>query len=153
MNRTGGLFAGFPLCDGLPDSDLDHLESAARPAGFAAGERIFEQDQPATACWLVARGRVAIDSSVPGRDPVLIQTLGPGDVLGWSWLVPPYRWHFGAVAVEATTAIELDAGTLRALAEAHPDFGYRLATGLLQVTVDRLQATRARLLDLYASPR
>jgi CRP-like cAMP-binding protein len=153
MNRATELFAGFPLLDGLADGHLEHIEAAARPATFAAGERIVEMDHPATACWLLERGRVAVDTPGAAGAPVVIQTLGPGDLLGWSWLVPPHRWHFGAVAVEPVMAIELDAATLRALADAHPDFGYALAVRVLRVMVDRLHATRARLLDLYGSPR
>jgi CRP-like cAMP-binding protein len=150
--RPVDLLAGFPLLAGLSDKDIQRLDSAARLVTFAKHERIFEQDRPATACWLLQQGGVAIDTTVPGRDPVLIQTLGPGDILGWSWLVSPPRWHFGAVAVEPTTAIELDAAMLRELAVVHPDFGYALASRFLGVLLDRLQATRARLLDLYRSP-
>ncbi len=150
--RPTDLFAGFSILNGLSDQDIRHLASAARLVTFGKGERIFEQDRPATACWLLKQGGVVIDTVVPGRDPVLIQTLGPGDILGWSWLVSPPRWHFGAVAVEPATAIELDVATLRELAAAHPDFGYALMSRFLQVLLDRLQATRARLLDLYRSP-
>jgi CRP-like cAMP-binding protein len=95
---------------------------------------------------------VAVEATIPGRDQVIVQTLSAGEVLGWSWLTPPYRWQFGARAIEPTTAIVLDTGQLRTLAEQDPPFGYALAIRLLVVVLDRLQATRARLLDLYRSP-
>lgn len=78
----------------------------------------------------------------------MIQTVGPGELLGWSWLVPPYRWHFGAIAVAATTASMLDTLQLRALAEQDPSFGYKLTRTLLEALLQRFQATRARLLEL-----
>jgi CRP/FNR family transcriptional regulator, cyclic AMP receptor protein len=96
---------------------------------------------------------VALDVFIPGRGLVVVQTLGKGDVLGWSWLVPPYRWHFGATATERTTATVLDTAQLHALAKQDPAFGYALATTLFAAMLQRLQATRARLLDLYRSPR
>jgi CRP-like cAMP-binding protein len=70
-------------------------------------------------------------------------------VLGWSWLIPPYEWHFGAVAIRETSAAKLDTGQLRRLADADPHFGYALTLTLFQACAQRLQATRARLLDLY----
>lgn len=153
MTSTSDLFASFPLLDGMSEDHLRHLESAARPVTFDVGERIVEMDHPATACWLLESGWVAVDTPVPGRKPAVIQTLGPGELLGWSWLIPPHRWHFGAFAVEPVTAIELDAATLRALADADPGFGYTLAARVLGVMADRLEATRMRLLDLYGSTR
>ena len=119
---------------------------------FAARQRLFSEGQPAQGCWLIEDGRVALDMAVPGRGQVVLQTLGPGDVLGWSWLVPPHRWHYGATAVLPTTATELDTERLRALAELDPRFGYTLVLTLFEAVLQRLQATRARLLDLYGSP-
>jgi len=82
-----------------------------------------------------------------------VQTLGPGDVLGWSWLVPPHYWQFTATALTSVTAVELDTAELQALAEADPALGYPLALTLFEVVVARLQSTRSRLLDLYGNPR
>jgi hypothetical protein len=83
---------------------------------------------------------------------VVVETLGAGAVLGWSWLFAPYRWHFGAVAVENTLGIELDGPGVRQLCARDPALGYELSTRFMQVMVERLQATRVRLLDLYAIP-
>jgi CRP/FNR family cyclic AMP-dependent transcriptional regulator len=83
---------------------------------------------------------------------VTLQSVGAGELLGWSWLIPPYRWHFGAAAVAPTRALVLDAGQLRALIETDPALGYRLTRILLETLVNRLQATRLRLLDLYRNP-
>ena len=87
------------------------------------------------------------------RGDVPIETLGVGDVLGWSWMTAPYRWHFGATARSAARAHEIDAELLREASAVDPVFGYAVACALSGALVDRLQATRARLLDLYGEPQ
>jgi hypothetical protein len=81
---------------------------------------------------------------------VVVETLGPGAVLGWSWLFPPYQWHFDAYAVETTFAVRMDGFGVRRLCDADHELGYQLIRRFMQVAVDRLQKTRMRLLDLYA---
>jgi CRP/FNR family cyclic AMP-dependent transcriptional regulator len=142
----------YPVFAQFPEAELELISRAARTVRFAAGERLFSEGHPAQGCWLIEDGRVALDMTVPGRGQVVVQTLEPGDVLGWSWLVPPYRWHYGATSVLPVTATELDTEQLRALAERDPQFGYTLVLTLFEAVLQRLQATRARLLDLYGSP-
>ena len=84
---------------------------------------------------------------MPGYDNVVLDTLGPGAVLGWSWMFPPYRWHFGAVATQTTYAVTFNAALVRALFQRDPGLGYELTWRLLQVMGDRLQASRRRLAD------
>jgi CRP-like cAMP-binding protein len=142
----------YPVFAQLPEAELELIARTARTVRFAARERLFSEGHPAQGCWLIEDGRVALDMTVPGRGQVVVQTLEPGDVLGWSWLVPPYRWHYGAMSVVPVTATELDTEQLRALAEQDPQFGYMLVLTLFEAVLQRLQATRARLLDLYGSP-
>jgi CRP/FNR family cyclic AMP-dependent transcriptional regulator len=146
------LVADFPVLGRLSPDGLAQLSAAARTVRFAAGERVFSEGELAEGCWLIHDGRIALDLFIPDRGLVVVQTLGAGDVLGWSWLVPPYRWHFGASAAEPTTATVLDTKRLRALADADPAFGYALCLSMFTVIQQRLQATRARLLDLYRNP-
>ena len=80
-------------------AELELVSTAARTVRFEAGQRLFHEGTPASGCWLIHDGCVALDLMVPGRGQIVVQTLGPGDVLGWSWLLPPYQWHFGAAAV------------------------------------------------------
>lgn len=145
------LLAGFPVLGQLPTGALAQIAAAAGTVTFAAGERVFREGEQAEGCWLLHDGRVALDVFIPGRGLVVVQTLGAGDVLGWSWLVPPYRWHLGATATERTRATALDTAQLRTLAGQDPVFGHALATTLFAAMLERLQATRLRLLDLYRS--
>jgi CRP-like cAMP-binding protein len=124
----------------------------ARPVSYPEGTRLFDEGQDAKGCWLIQTGQVALQSDVPGRGPVTVHTLGPGDMLGWSWLVPPHHWHFTATARTPVTALALDTVALRTLADGDPALGYPLLLGVLEAALARLQATRWRLLDLYGSP-
>ncbi len=145
--------AGFRLFDRFDPQQLDSVAGTAREVDFHAGATLFQESQQAVGCWLIRTGLVALQTAVPARGPVTVQTLGPGDVLGWSWLVPPHHWHFTAVAITAVTGIELDTVSLRSLAERDPALGYQLALGLIEALLARLQSTRLRLLDMYRSPR
>lgn len=137
------------LFDELSAPVREALLRTAHEVFYDDNERLFDEGGRAVHCWLIRHGRVALATDVPGRGDVVVQTLGAGDLLGWSWLIPPYRWHFGARAVGAVEATMFDAERLRALAEQDPQLGYALTRQLLTVVVDRLQSTRARLLDLY----
>lgn len=152
MPRADPL-AGFRALAGLTAEQRATVARTAHDVTFADGARLFEEGQPAAGCWLIHTGQVALETTVPGRGPVVVQTLGEGDVLGWSWLVPPHRWHFSARAEGPVTATELDTDRVRELADRDPALGYPLALGLFEALLARLQNTRARLLDLYGSPR
>ena len=152
MTEHGTELAGFGIFASLSAAELERVSAAARTVRFKAGQRLFHEGTPASGCWLLHDGCVALDLMIPGRGQIVVQTLGCGDVLGWSWLIPPYQWHFGAATVLPTTATELDTDQLRALAEQDPRLGYALTLCLFQACAQRLQATRARLLDLYRSP-
>ena len=145
--------SGFVMFDRLSGAQRAMISEAAQPVDIAVGARLFDEGQPASGCWLIRAGEVALETSIPGRGQTVVQTLGPGDVLGWSWLVPPHRWHFTATARTPVTAWRLDTDRLRELAEQDPALGYPLALGLFEVLLARLQDTRARVLDLYGSPR
>jgi CRP/FNR family transcriptional regulator, cyclic AMP receptor protein len=153
MTEPSTRLAGFGIFAGLSAAELELVASTAGTVRFETGQRVFHEDTPASGCWLIHDGCVALDLMIPGRGQIVVQTLGPGDVLGWSWLLPPYQWHFGAAALRPTTATELDTDQLRALADQDPRFGYALTLSLFQACAQRLQATRARLLDLYRSPK
>ena len=114
---------------------------------FAEDQLIFSERDPANRFYLIQSGRVALESHVRDSGTVLIQTIGPGDVLGWSWLFPPYYWHFDARALEATKAIFFYGTRLREQCEQDHDLGYELMRRTAEVVVARLQATRRQLLN------
>ena len=136
----------------LTEAERAALAEDGTMVTFAAGERPFDEGGVADMFWLIEQGSVALDMRVPGRGDQIVETLSPGTVLGWSWLHPPYRWHFGAVARLATTAIAFDAASVRRRCDADPAFGYALLRLFTPLITERLQATRLRLLDLYAAP-
>ncbi len=117
---------------------------------FAAGAYLFREGEDANHFYLVRRGRVALEVSAPQRKPIVVDTVEEGDILGWSWLVPPYRWRFSARAVDTTIAIALDGTCLRAKCEENHDLGYELLKRFALVMVRRLEHTRLQLLDVYS---
>jgi CRP/FNR family transcriptional regulator, cyclic AMP receptor protein len=154
MNGTESPgFADHEFLRGMSPADVQLLSGAAVRVSIPAGQRLFDEGATADKCWLLTAGHVALDlHRQPGRPNLIIETLGSGDVLGFSWLAPPHRWQFGAQTVEPTTAFELDGAAVMALCDSHPDLGYQLALRMLAAAVRRLQATRIRLLDLYGVP-
>ncbi|MFI6430962.1 Crp/Fnr family transcriptional regulator [Rhodococcus oryzae] len=150
MNHPGSQ--PNPRLAGLDPEHLQVLLGLSRLVEFAPGEHVFREGDLAHRLWLVQDGRVLLHTYVPGRGEVPIETLGVGDVLGWSWLTAPYRWQFTATAMSQARAREIDAAILHESSAADPVFGYAVVRALSGALVDRLQATRARLLDLYGEP-
>jgi CRP/FNR family cyclic AMP-dependent transcriptional regulator len=149
MMTVSALLTEQPFFAGMRPIHLERLSFYARRGVFRPGARVFNEGGHADRFWVIREGRVELDTHVPGRPDTVVEALGPGSVLGWSWLFAPYTWHFGAVATEPTLTIDLDAAGVRRLCEHDPEIGYELTTRFMAVVVERLQATRTRLLDLY----
>jgi CRP/FNR family transcriptional regulator, cyclic AMP receptor protein len=145
MSASYDLLRAQPFFDGFTDWQLERLALHAQRSMFHAGNRVFREADPADWMWLIVAGRVAVVTDVPGQGEVVVDTLGPGTMLGWSWLVPPHRWRFGATAIETTHTVELDGSSMRELCHKDPGLGFQLALGIVHVVTDRLQATRRRL--------
>jgi CRP-like cAMP-binding protein len=145
------LLAGHEVFAGLDPTTLALLAGCASNVVFAADERLFAEGEGADRFWIIGHGQVSLEINAPGVGRVIIETLGGGSVVGWSWLVAPYRWSFDGVAHEQTRAVAFDAGCLRTKMDTNPRLGYQLLSRFLPIVVDRLQATRLRLLDLYGS--
>jgi CRP/FNR family cyclic AMP-dependent transcriptional regulator len=143
------ILAAHPFFEGMEQRHLRVLVDCASNVRFEAGEVIFREGEEANQFYLIRHGRVAVEVSSPGRGPVIIQTLGEGDVLGWGWMIPPYRWRFDARAVELTRAIALDGRCLRERSEEDHDLGFQLMKRAAHVMEERFQATRLQLLDIY----
>lgn len=143
----------FPFLVGMRQHHQALIAASAREVTYVKRQRLFVEGESAKGCWLIQRGRVAVDTLVPGRGPVIIETLGAGDVAGWSWLVPPFRWRFGGVAVTDVHAVLLDTERLRSLAAEDPAFGQAVSLAMLRTVAQRLGHTRARLLESGHAPR
>jgi CRP-like cAMP-binding protein len=146
-----GELAGHPFLRGMPAALLTPLASASTLVTMPEGRRIFEEGATAAKFWLIRHGKVALDIHVPGRTRILLETLGDGDLLGLSWLSPPLPWQFGAVAMADTTAYELDGAAVLAACDQDAELGYQLLRRAMTAASRRLQATRVRMLDVYAA--
>ena len=145
------VLAERPFFAGMSERSLELLAGCASQVDYVAGTTIFKEGDVADSCYLITGGDVALEIVVPGRGPHVVETLHVGEVLGWSWLFPPYRCTFDAQALTATTALRFDAVALREAKAANTEFGYELMKRFAQVLVDRLQATRLQLLDIYGT--
>ncbi len=139
---------------GLPADVIGLLAGCAVNAHFAEGERLFRQGESADRFYVIRRGRVALEVRGPGDGPraAVIDTADADDVVGWAWLVPPYRWAFDARAVAPTSVIAFDAVCLRAKCANDPAVGYALMQRVATSLYGRMQEARIRLLDLYGNP-
>jgi CRP/FNR family transcriptional regulator, cyclic AMP receptor protein len=147
MNEVNAAaLAAHPFLHGMSRDHLGVLAEAARDVRFPARHRLFEEGGNATRFWLIQSGHASLDLHIPGEGPVVIETIGMGELLGWSWLFPPYKWAFGAVAVTAVEAFEFDALTVRERCAADPQLGSELSQRITRVLAKRLQATRIRLI-------
>jgi CRP-like cAMP-binding protein len=115
------------------------------PVRHVGGAVIFREGDPANRFYLIEQGHVAVEATEKDGRRVPVQVIGPGDVLGWSWLFPPYTWHFDARAVEPISAIFFYGSRLREQGEEDHDFGFEMMKRMAQVILERLQATRREL--------
>lgn len=148
MQTITQYLPSHPFFAGLDDRALELMSGCATNAHFHAGQPLFREGEPADSFYVVRRGRIALEFRAP-TGSVVIDTADEGDVVGWSWLVQPYRWTFDARAQEETSVISFDGACLRGKCEADPALGYTLLQRVVQVMADRLQSSRVRLLDLY----
>lgn len=147
MSEAAAIVGAEPLLRGMPPDQVARLASLARHRSFPARHRLFDEGAPADRFWIIDAGEAALDVIVPGVGRLTIDTLGRGDVVGLSWLLPPHQWKFGAVCTQSMQAFEFDARAVRAACKEDPALGYALTIRFLGVAGRRLQATRTRLLQ------
>ena len=153
MDTLEPILREHPFFAGLADDYMRLLTGCARNHHFEDNQYLFHEGQPANEFFLVRHGKVALEVHAPGRKPMVFATLGAGEIVGASWLVPPYRWMFDARALEPTRAIGIDAACLRAKCDADHDLGYALMQRFLPAFVKRLHATRMQMFDVYGKPQ
>lgn len=151
MSQPGltDLFAGHRFLAGLSERHRLALASGARPFSVSPGDYLAREGESARHFYLVQEGHVAIEAHLPGRGVRQIQTVGPGEIVGWSWLVPPHKWQFDCRALDTVKGIVFDGQWLRERCEQDHELGYCLLRQLLGVVASRLAATRLQALDLY----
>ncbi|SKA34939.1 Cyclic nucleotide-binding domain-containing protein [Enhydrobacter aerosaccus] len=137
---------------GLDDGYCRLVCGCAKNVRFEAGQYLFHEGQPASQFYLLRHGRVALEISAPGRGTMQFQTLREGEIVGVSWLIPPYRWTYDAKALEPVRAIAMDATCLQQKCEADHRFGYEMMRRFVPVLVERLHATQLQILDVYGNP-
>ena len=150
METLRGIIAEHPFFADLDAKYTDLLVGCASNVRFDADVYIFKEGEEANQFFLIRHGRVGVEIFAPQRKPVIIETLGEGEILGWSWLLPPYHWRFHARAVEQTRAIALDGRCLRMKCEENHDLGYELLKRFAKVIERRLEAVQLQLVDVYA---
>jgi CRP/FNR family transcriptional regulator, cyclic AMP receptor protein len=133
----------------MSEEFLDELREKSYARSFATGDLLVREGDPADEFFVLFAGKVALEIVLPARPRTTIQTLGPGEVLGWSWLIPPHRWRLDARAVKPTRVLGLSAAHLRSVLNRRPEDGYRFLLRLLPVIAERLEHTRLQLLDLH----
>ena len=139
--------AGTRLLRAVPPEYREQMLARAREVSFPQDSRVFEERGTADRFWVIRSGAITLDLRLPGPRTVTVETLGPGDLVGWSWMFPPYEWDFGAEALSPVRAFEFDAAEMRDLCERDPALGFALVRAVAEVLAQRLQAARSRLLD------
>jgi CRP-like cAMP-binding protein len=149
MKTIADLISEHKFFSDLDEHSLEFVAGCGSNVHFAPGERILTEGEAANTFYLLRSGSVALSFFVPGRGAVVIDTLAEGDVLGWSWLFPPYRWQFDGEAREDVAAVAFDGTCLRTKCDSDARLGYILTQRFARVILGRLQSVRMRMLDVY----
>ena len=149
MKTLEPVLRKHPFFENLDEIYLKLVTGCAVNIKFNAGEFIYKHNEDADQFYIIRQGKVALEVCPPGKSPVTVQTISDGEILGWAWLVPPYRWHYDAQAIEMTRAIALDGKCLRNKCEKDNNLGYELLKRLLPVMGKSMEAARLQLVDMY----
>jgi CRP-like cAMP-binding protein len=152
MEDLERLLLEHDFLKGLSEEHTRLLVSCAKNVRFGPGDFLLQEGREATTFYLVRAGHVALEVNVPGKGVVQMESVGPGDVLGLSWLIPPYRLHLDARAVEPVVALAFDSTCLRGKMESDHDLGFALTKRLFEKAYRRLERVRLQRLDVYKSP-
>jgi CRP-like cAMP-binding protein len=141
------------LLTALPPPQRGRLMALAREVSFPEDTRIFEAGGRADRFWVIRSGAVSLTQQVTSQQRVTVASLGAGDLLGWSWLFPPYQWDFGAEAFSPVRAHEFDAASVLKLCEEDPQLGVVLVRTVAEILAHRLETTRGKLMEQYTLRR
>ena len=151
METLERILGEHPFLKGMDEGHLKLITGCASNIKFEQGEFLFREGEDAECFYILRHGKVSLEVVTPGKGSLTIQTLGEGEILGWSWLVPPHNWNYDARALELTRAISLDGKCLRGKCEEDHDLGYEIFKRFSVIISQRLAATRMQLMDIYGS--
>lgn len=149
MKTLASIVSKHPFFDGLAQPHLELLAGCASNRVIKAGEVLFSEGEDAQQFFAIRTGTLKLGVHVPGRGEVVLQTIHEGEILGWSWLFPPYRWHFTGRAVSEVRALAFDAACLRQKCDTDSGLGYEFMKRFSRIMLERFQATRLQLIDMY----
>ncbi len=155
MGQVEGLkrtLAKHPFFKDMSKRARKLIAGCSAHAVFHDGDQIYREGEPADTFYLIRRGTVALEVQVPGREPLVIQTLGDGEVLGWSWLVPPYRTRFDSRAIGLVRVLSIDGKCLRGKCDEDHEMGYEFYKHLFPLVVGLLAGVRLQMIDIYGHP-
>jgi len=151
MRDLESILEKQPFLAGVEGRHRRLMLGCARNRRFNTGAYLLREGAPADEFYLIRQGRVALEIASPDKAPIVIATLGTGDIVGASWLIPPYLWRLDARAVEPVLAIGMDAACLRGKCEEDHDLGYEMMKRFMPVLIERLHGTRLQILDVYGA--
>jgi CRP-like cAMP-binding protein len=149
METIDALLARHSFFEGLKKEYLELISGCGRNVHFDANQYLLREGENADQFYAIRSGSVSVEIHAPQRGAVTLQTVEAGEILGWSWLFPPYKWQFDARARESVSATVFDAECLRNKCDGDPALGYELMKRLARIVTARLEATRLQLLDIY----
>lgn len=151
MKTVAQLVDQNPLFAGMNPDQVNFIAQCGSLQRFAEGELLARENAPADTFYLLLEGRAAVEVHYPNQSPVPLVTLGANDVVGWSWLIPPYRWEFDIRALSAVRSVQFNGRCLREKCEADPSLGFDLLRRLVAEMASRIHQARFQLLDVYGA--
>lgn len=152
VEGLGGILSSHPFFADMDPAAMEVVKGCCSNAVFRPGSYVFRRGDPANLFYLIREGMVALEIYVPGREPIVVETLEAGEIFGWSWLIPPYVWSNDARAVETTRLLQLDAACLRQKMETDRVLGYEIYKRFVPVMAGRLAGNRMRIVELATEP-
>lgn len=152
VDGLGPLLAQHPFFMGMDPSALDIIVGCCANHVFKPGTFLYRQGEPAERFYLIREGMVSLEFYVPGRDPIALETMEAGEIIGWSWLFPPYEWSNDARAIDTVRVLSIDGKCLRGKIESDHVLGYEIYKRFLPIMARRLLNDRLRILELATEP-
>ena len=143
------VFHNHDFFKNLPNDFIEELIQIAHLKSYKAGEYIFKEGGKAEHFFIILSGQINLELHAPSQKPIIVQSLKGEEILGWSWMYPPYEWTYDAHAVRDGQMFMIEGKALSELCEKNPECGYRLMHKFSEMMIQRLKSARIQLLDLF----